>query len=130
MPRSLAATICAALVTIAVISPSEAVQERAAPCECADGYYHRRADAEDMRCVSRRFTRQNPGRECGRCSVYSADGYCLSGYVFRDAFNGDGVCVVPKARSRVHSENANPMQYVHPTCYLGLFNSEENPNDG
>jgi len=32
---------------------------------------------------------------------------CLPGYVWRDARDGDGVCVTPAERDRVHAQNAN-----------------------
>jgi hypothetical protein len=32
--------------------------------------------------------------------------YCKSGYVWRDARNGDGVCVTPAERDQVHAQNA------------------------
>ncbi|MEV7559553.1 hypothetical protein [Streptomyces sp. NPDC089795] len=35
------------------------------------------------------------------------DGYCKSGYVWRDSFDGDGVCVTPEERDAAHAENPN-----------------------
>ena len=32
---------------------------------------------------------------------------CKSGYVWRDAYNGDGVCVTPAQRDAAHRENAD-----------------------
>ena len=51
--RSLTAMMWTAFAATAVAAtPSAAVRLRAPSCECLSGYYHRRADADDMACVT------------------------------------------------------------------------------
>ena len=40
-------------------------------------------------------------------SVGSAEAGCKSGYVWRDAKGGDGVCVTPAERTEAKAQNAN-----------------------
>ncbi|MFD9520938.1 hypothetical protein, partial [Streptomyces sp. NPDC059979] len=35
------------------------------------------------------------------------DGQCKPGYVYRDSFEGDGVCVTPEERDAAHTQNPN-----------------------
>jgi hypothetical protein len=44
--------------------------------------------------------------------VSRSDNRCRSGFVWRDAFDGDGVCVTPQARDRVHEENRQHVNRV------------------
>ena len=39
---------------------------------------------------------------------------CISGYVWRDAANGDGVCVTPRERDDAKRQNANAANNLEP----------------
>jgi hypothetical protein len=46
-------------------------------------------------------------------NVYGADA-CISGYVWRDAFSGDHVCVTPEVRDQVAADNADAPNHTWP----------------
>ena len=82
-------------------------QLRVRTCPCATGFTHRLADAQDYVCApaaSRELilaeNKNAPNNQVSRTDIR-----CRSGFVWRDAFNGDGICVTPQARDRVHQEN-------------------------
>lgn len=58
---------------------------------------------------------------------------CISGYVWREAFSGDHVCVTPERRSRVAFDNNQARYRVNPygpdSCRSGYVWREAGPND-
>jgi hypothetical protein len=42
--------------------------------------------------------------------------YCVSGYVWRDAYDGDSVCVEPWVRDQVHYDNSQAPYRIAPGC--------------
>lgn len=67
----------------------------------------------------------------------AANGECLSGYVWREAFRGDKVCVTPQIRSRTEIENSRAAMTREPaggaygtsTCKQGYVWREAVPSD-
>ena len=43
---------------------------------------------------------------------------CISRYVWRDAYDGDGVCVTPATRDQVHYDNSQAASRIEPGCAL------------
>lgn len=84
---------------------------------CFMGYYsyyeYRLAGPNDKICVTHatavRTQQENRDASLHRSPNGGAYGpnTCRSGYVWRDAFNGDGVCVVPAVRDQAHYDNAH-----------------------
>ncbi len=120
--------IAAALVIAATAPPAEAAQERVRICPCNTGHLHRKADANDYVCVERGARRlvAQENQQAPQNRISDTDNGCKPGFVWRDAFNGDGVCVTPQARARVHAENARhrgantrfDVQDPYSYCYL------------
>ena len=62
---------------------------------------------------------------------------CVQGYVWREAFAGDFVCVLPKTRSQAAFDNGqvaariDPLNYTYgpDTCIQGYVWREANPYD-
>ncbi|WP_338254062.1 hypothetical protein [Dictyobacter halimunensis] len=62
---------------------------------------------------------------------------CISGYVWREAFTGDHVCVTPDRRTQVAFDNSQARYRVNPyggpygadTCRSGYVWREAGPND-
>jgi hypothetical protein len=62
---------------------------------------------------------------------------CKSGYVWREAFSGDHVCVTPEQRAQVAYDNSQARYRVNPqggaygadTCRTGYVWREAGPND-
>ena len=93
-------------------------QQRVKNCPCQPGFTHRLADAQDYVCVPvavRRLIISETANKV-RNQVSATDIRCKSGFVWRDAYNGDGVCVVPQVRDRVHLENRQHLSRVAPGC--------------
>ena len=70
-------------------------------------------------------------------SAGSAEAVCKSGYVWRDAKDGDGVCVTPAERAEAKAQNANAANNRRPgggpygpnTCRDGYVWREAFPGD-
>lgn len=70
-------------------------------------------------------------------AVSSAAAACKSGYVWRDAKDGDGVCVTPEERAEAKAQNANAENNRRPgggpygpnTCRDGYVWREAFPGD-
>ena len=102
--------------TTAPVTPGP--QQRVKNCPCQPGFTHRLADARDYVCVPvavRRLIISETANKV-RNQVSATDIRCKSGFVWRDAFDGDGVCVVPQVRDRVHLENRQHLSRVAPGC--------------
>lgn len=105
---SLATSLAVSLVAVAAV-PASAIQPRFPKCVCISPTTPRGADSKDFVCVypdSRAHILQE-NSAAPRNRVSSTDITCKSGFVWRDAFDGDAVCVIPSARDRVHNENAH-----------------------
>jgi hypothetical protein len=98
---------------------SDAIEQRVKKCPCISEptlYVYRMADAQDYVCVpihSEMTARRENGLAALR-RISAQDNRCKPGFVWRDAFDGDGVCVDPPARERVHQENRAHAQRVRP----------------
>ena len=57
---------------------------------------------------------------------------CLSGFVYRDAKNGDGVCVTPEERAAAKTQNANSKSHATPSggCKSGFVWRDAWDGDG
>jgi hypothetical protein len=96
------------------VDVASAIQTRVVKCVCLSGYQARGADAQDYVCVSDEDAgltdKQNRHAAINRIS--STDITCKPGWVWRDAFDGDAVCVNPVNRDKVHYQNAHWGAYV------------------
>lgn len=102
--------------TTAPVTPGP--QQRVKNCPCIPGFTHRLADARDYVCVPvavRRLIISETANKA-RNQVSPTDIRCKSGFVWRDAYDGDGVCVVPQVRDRVHLENRQHQSRIAPGC--------------
>ena len=61
------------------------------------------------------------GQPCagGVCHCQYGSGTCLQGYVWREAFSGDKVCVTPDVRTQAASDNAAASSRVDVNCQYG-----------
>jgi hypothetical protein len=102
---------------LAAVGGAGGPQQRVRQCPCATGFTHRLADAKDYVCApaaaGQLILAENKNAPNNRVST--SDNRCRSGFVWRDAFDGDGVCVTPQARDRVHQENRQHMSRVNNT---------------
>jgi hypothetical protein len=111
----LTSVLIASLAALAS-TPAGAIQQRVVKCRCYPPYLYRGADPQDWVCVtaeSHGLILQENG-QANQNRISGTDNHCKSGFVWRDAFDGDGVCVTPAARDRVHNENAHWGAYVVP----------------
>jgi hypothetical protein len=107
--RRMVRPLCAAAITLlgTVGVPALAQAEDG----CIPGYWPRNLRPGDDVCVttatavrlvwenSQDFDLHDPNGAYGPLS-------CKQGYVWRDAFDGDGVCVTPDSRALTHADNA------------------------
>jgi hypothetical protein len=102
---------------LAAVAGAGGPQQRVKQCPCATGFTHRLADAKDYVCapaaVRELILAEN--KNAPNNQVSRTDIRCRSGFVWRDAFDGDGICVTPQARDRVHQENRQHMSRVNNT---------------
>ena len=90
-------------------------QQRVRQCPCMTGYTHRLADGKDYVCAptAARELIVAENKNAPNNQVSRSDIRCRSGFVWRDAFNGDGICVTPQVRDRVHQENRQHVNRVN-----------------
>jgi hypothetical protein len=92
------------------------------------GYVWRVAKPDDLVCVSpeerERVAQDNahaaervdPDCAAGTKTCQYGPSQCLSGYVWRDAWDGDAVCVTPDRRDQAHDDNAQAAARIDPAC--------------
>ena len=98
----------------ATANSASAIEQRFKQCTCQPQYDYRLADPQDWVCVdvNSRALIARENDEAARNRISETDNRCKSGFVWRDAFDGDGVCVTPEARDRVHQENQEQMKRI------------------
>jgi flagellar biosynthesis GTPase FlhF len=90
-------------------------------------------EAADQAAAERRIQEEKRAAQ----AKAAANGECLSGYVWREAFRGDKVCVTPQIRSRTEIENSRAAMTREPaggaygpsTCKQGYVWREAAPAD-
>ena len=104
---------------LAIAGHASAIEQRVKRCTCNPAFDYRQADPQDFVCVSTasraEIAVENDVAAQNRIST--SDNRCISGFVWRDAFDGDGVCVTPQARDRVHQENRQHQSRVAECLY-------------
>lgn len=117
------------------------------PKQCLPGYVWRVAKADDLVCVTpeerdraaednaHAAERVDPECAAGTKTCQYGPSQCLPGYVWRDAWDGDAVCVTPDRRDQAHSDNAAAAGRVDPACAAAaapqsLANAASMPGSG
>jgi hypothetical protein len=99
------------------------------PQQCLPGYVWRVAKPDDLVCVTpeerdrvaddnaHAAERVDPScRGTLRTPCPYGPSQCLPGYVWRDAWDGDAVCVTPDQRDQAHADNAHAQERIDPAC--------------
>lgn len=99
------------------------------PQQCLPGYVWRVAKPDDLVCVSpeeRDRVADDNAHAAERVDPYCSGtaitpcpygpSQCLPGYVWRDAWDGDAVCVTPDRRDQAHADNAEAASRIDPAC--------------
>lgn len=99
------------------------------PQQCLPGYVWRVAKPDDLVCVTpeeRDRVADDNAHAAERVDPYCSGtaitpcpygpSQCLPGYVWRDAWDGDAVCVTPDQRDQVQTDNAHAQERIDPAC--------------
>lgn len=113
-PLGVVAPLCAAAITVLATVAVPALAQADGGCIPGDkaGQVPRNARPGDMVCVSQTISDlvQQENATAAQRREPNGGAYgpltCLQGYVWREAFDGDGVCVSPKRRQETWAENA------------------------
>lgn len=117
------------------------------PKQCLSGYVWRVAKPDDLVCVTPEVRaraaddnahaaeRVDPACAAGTKTCQYGPNQCLPGYVWRDAWDGDGVCVTPDVRDQAHDDNAHAAERIDPACAAAappqtLVNAASTPGSG
>jgi hypothetical protein len=96
------------------------------PQQCLPGYVWRVTKPDDLVCVTpgvraqaaedNAHAAERVDPACATTTCPYGPNQCLPGYVWRDAWDGDAVCVTPDVRTQAHDDNAHAAERIDPAC--------------